>query len=435
MSLPWRANTVRPAQVPWNHTNVHALTLRPMKLETAGDLKGDRVTDSGFVKLFNGLRVDEASPSVCTEADRLIRHPVVLVRRKDAFSPFHAHEGLLAVWNTYLALDLDPCETGILLSDHIHDTPSIGNPFLELHRRLFAPVHGVERVSELGLRQTGTCYQRLIVSQDPSFCFDIPYGKKDKVKVACGRSPWLVGFSRFALHSFGIPYGARRERRLPHVTFPSRLTYKRAVGGHAGLFETMRTMENRMAFAKAIRRLCMNRGDESSGGAGASDGGRAAPEQAASSSDDVSDAPAGITLAGEGERRCTFSQSNFASMPVAEQVSLASHTDVMVGTHGSSFTFMIYMPPHGVILEVVTRTDWHHSNTASYLGLTHKQLTSLTLQHMAKSYVLDVDEAIRGVAAAVDQVTPHVRRGPVPHAAPAPLSPRSNPWPAVMQFD
>lgn len=465
----------RPA--PWKHTNVNMLTLRQMRLinRTHGGLiftgegpfREERLTDAGFVKLFNSVRVIEAPltpppaaaassasasaappPGICSAEDRIIHHPVVLVKRKDAYSPFHAHEGLLAVWTTFLALDLDPCDTGILLSDNLGDAVGM-SPYLELHRRAFAPVRGVERVAEVAARQKSTCYRRLILAIDPFFCFEIPYQRPDRVKGGCGRSPWMIGFSRYVLTSLGMPRGSRPERTLPHVTLPMRVTYKRAVGGHAGLFETMRVMENREAFAREITAHCAGEGGGGGGGRGGGGrgggrggGGRGGGGRVRGSGQGGDGGEGGGGRGGGGggggwgggvgraggEVRCTFTQADFATLPVERQVALASSTDVMVGTHGSSFTFMIYMPSHGVILEVATRTDYHHANTARYLGLAYRQIGDL-IDHHQKSYVLDIRSALRHVREAVVRVAPDVRRGPVPYAAPAPVSPRTNPWP------
>ena len=47
--------------------------------------------------------------------------------QSDAFTflllppPFHGHETLLALWSTYLARGLDPCDTGVLLSDYFDE--------------------------------------------------------------------------------------------------------------------------------------------------------------------------------------------------------------------------------------------------------------------------------------------------------------------------
>lgn len=407
VDVPWKRGAIRSTHLPWRQANVNMLSLRPMRLSNRtgngglyttgqGPFQEERLTDHGYTKLFNAMSVSETAGHVCSPDDRVVSHTVVMVRRKDAFSPFHAHEGLLAVWNTYLALDLDPCETGILISDHLHDSERMG-PFLEFHRRVFAPVHGVERVLEVSARQISTCYRRLIVAIDPAYCFEIPYLHEDRIKGNCGRSPWLIGFGRHVLASFGIPRGAHAERQIPHVTLPMRITYKREVGGHTGLLETMRVMENRVAFGGAIKRMC-----------GTDDSRKYSTNETSSA-------------------RCTASQKDFATLPMAKQIALASSTDVMVGTHGASFTFMIYMPPHGVIVEVETKTDRHFFNMARYLGLSHRRIGQ-RIDHHASSYVLDVREAVQSVAKAVDDVTPHVRRGPLPYAAPAAVSPRSIPW-------
>ena len=354
VDVPWKRGAIRSTHLPWRQANVNMLSLRPMRLSNRtgngglyttgqGPFQEERLTDHGYTKLFNAMSVSETAGHVCSPDDRVVSHTVVMVRRKDAFSPFHAHEGLLAVWNTYLALDLDPCETGILISDHLHDSERMG-PFLEFHRRVFAPVHGVERVLEVSARQISTCYRRLIVAIDPAYCFEIPYLHEDRIKGNCGRSPWLIGFGRHVLASFGIPRGAHAERQIPHVTLPMRITYKREVGGHTGLLETMRVMENRVAFGGAIKRMC-----------GTDDSRKYSTNETSSA-------------------RCTASQKDFATLPMAKQIALASSTDVMVGTHGASFTFMIYMPPHGVIVEVETKTDWHFFNMARYLGLSHRRI-------------------------------------------------------------
>ena len=95
--------------------------------------------------------------------------------------PFHGHETLLALWSTYLARGLDPCDTGVLLSDYFDDRSgsvssgaSSRSPMFELIARVFAPVRGVERVADVGARLCATCYRRLIVAIDPIDNFEIP---------------------------------------------------------------------------------------------------------------------------------------------------------------------------------------------------------------------------------------------------------------------
>ena len=101
--------------------------------------------------------------------------------------PFHGHETLLALWSTYLARGLDPCDTGVLLSDYFDEKnddrsgrrsvssgASSRSPMFELIARVFAPVRGVERVADVGARLCATCYRRLIVAIDPIDNFEIP---------------------------------------------------------------------------------------------------------------------------------------------------------------------------------------------------------------------------------------------------------------------
>ena len=85
---------------------------------------------------------------------------------------------------TYLARGLDPCDTGVLLSDYFDENDdrsgsvssgaSSRSPMFELIARVFAPVRGVERVADVGARLCATCYRRLIVAIDPIDNFEIP---------------------------------------------------------------------------------------------------------------------------------------------------------------------------------------------------------------------------------------------------------------------
>ena len=103
----------------------------------------------------------------CDADAKQVENKVVLVRRRDAFNPFHGHETILAVWSTYIALGLDPCDTGLLLTDHFDDKPNrIGGPILELLRRVFAPVYGVEKAIDVSSHPNPTCYKKLYIAID-----------------------------------------------------------------------------------------------------------------------------------------------------------------------------------------------------------------------------------------------------------------------------
>ena len=174
-NVPWKART----------GSVRLRSLEPvqMRRQDGGEMHPEdgRLTAEGYMALFNSIRVDEAAQYACDWDARLVDYPVVLIPRRDAYNPFHGHETLLALWSTYLARGLDPCDTGVLLSDYFDDRSgsvssgaSSRSPMFELIARVFAPVRGVERVADVGARLCATCYRRLIVAIDPIDNFEIP---------------------------------------------------------------------------------------------------------------------------------------------------------------------------------------------------------------------------------------------------------------------
>ena len=428
---------------PWDSSSgsVHFRSLKPLVMRQCDGCEmhpvDGRLTVLGFNSLYNSIRVNETAQHACAWDSRLIEHPVVLVLRRDAFNPFHGHETILSVWSTFLAFGLDPCSTGLLFTD-IWDDRAPRAPILELLRRIFAPVHGVERAMALSAAVNPTCYQRLLVSVDPRDNFDIPYYQADKIKgpsTTCGSSPWLQAYARFALAGLGLAPASQPSRLLPHVTLMARQPYRREA--HAGLFPTMRIMLNRRQFADGIAELCAS---ERTRTASTKHGGEAV----------------------DGERRrCTHSLGvDMAALSILEQVALASGTDVLVGTHGAPFAFMIYMPSHAHVLEVKTATDFHYSNLASYLGISYVPLASsgshpstlsfmkgkgavqggprlkrAGIQHKVASFSIDVPSSIESVDAAVKRASVSLSRAmrwsgsshePRPSA---PLWPRDVVWP------
>ena len=135
---------------------------------------GWQLSRFGYEEFFNSLHVNSTTDGpACAHADRKVSHPVLLVRRSDAFNPFHAHEMLFSVWSSFLALNLEPCDTSVLLSDLDDDSPAFG-PFLEFHRVAFAPVRGVEKMSTLTMMERATCYSRLITTVPDYAHFGVP---------------------------------------------------------------------------------------------------------------------------------------------------------------------------------------------------------------------------------------------------------------------
>ena len=370
-----------------------------------------RLTYEGYQKLYNSIRVNSTEGEGACDADaKQVENKVVLVRRRDAFNPFHGHETILAVWSTYIALGLDPCDTGLLLTDHFHDKPNrIGGPILELLRRVFAPVYGVEKAIDVSSHPNPTCYKKLYIAIDFIDNFDIPYTKEDRNKgpsTKCGASPWLVAYSKFALTSLGLGQGMRAWRRVPHVTLMARAPYLRE--SRDKTFATKRVMLNRADLAWRIAVLCEARKSSGTSSIG---------YNASSSSTSK-------------RRRCTHSlEADMAKLPIRSQISLASATDVLIGTHAAAFTFILYMPPHGVVLEVRTTTDHHYSNLASYLGLTYVGI-GRGMPHLQATFKVDVDLAMTVVENAVRRVTPLMAHARHQYPLP-PVSPRQVDWPAA----
>ena len=125
-----------------------------------------------------------------------------------------------------------------------------------------------------------------------------------------------------------------------------------------------------------------------------------------------------------------------AALPVHEQVGIASATDVLIGTHGAPFTWMIYMPSHAHVLEVRTSTDFHYKNMASYLGLKYVSLSAAGaefISHTTRRFTVDVPRVLAEIETAVNHTSGSVRQALQSGWArqahpPAPLWPRQVEW-------
>lgn len=396
--LPWEYQSVR-MPCTMNPPALGALTMeRGKELHphegTAKEMP-DTLTRMGFEELFNSVHINQTTTGpACGARDRLVDHPVVLVRRKDAFNPFHAHEMIFSVWSTFLALNLEPCETSILLSDLIDDSERFG-PFLDFHRIAFAPVRGVEKVSTLSMLPYPTCFTRVVTTILSEHHFGIPFNHRwplEKAPGSCGSSPYVIGFSNYVKASLGLyqPDVLPHSRQVAHVMLLHRQTYRREQ--HKQPFPTMREMANHLKLERELGNLCDGNHDV--------------------------------------EHRCTLSIHDMSKLPIATQIALASATDVLVGTHSAAMTYLLYMPPHGCLVEFATPTDFHYDNLAQYAGICHIRFVPLGLTHHVLSYVIDVDHALRHVTQALRRVTPHLRKGLTPPSLP-PTSPRNITWPQV----
>ena len=176
--------------------------------------KTGRLRPSEQEKLLSSLRVNSDASVTC---DSSTYPTMVAVRRLDPFNPFHAHEDFLALWTTFVALDLDPCECVILLTDVLPN-----GYYLDMWRTVFAPRHGIMRLRALTKLTPPPCLKKVVfaVEQRAHFEFRVTFDH-----YACSRSPWLVGFRRFVLSSFGL--GGPLRPRVPNILLLSRQRYMR----------------------------------------------------------------------------------------------------------------------------------------------------------------------------------------------------------------
>ena len=452
---------------PWKHADVRfgslneagqldALALRegargegcldPYRFE----LCNGTLTTRGREEAAHGVHVSERSARACAENAETVAHPVVLLRRFNTLNPFHSHEVFLALWSTYLARDLDPCDTELLISDDRGP-----GPFFGLLQRAFAPVRGARTVQ--GSRRRPLCIQRLIVPVDPVFHFEVPYRKKDPIKGAkCGPSPWLIGFTRYLRASFALPF---HVSPVPRITFVDRQLFS-----GSPRTSSYRMLKNRNAFVERLHAYCLHApsppGQLASDGLGSDERaaapgvGRAElPRHLRRSSGGRGSKGVGRQLGGQGlggqglgghgrastparyrlPSGCRVTVATFHDMPIAQQLELATNTDVLVGTHSAAFTFLLYLPPSAHVVEFATVTDWHYDNLASYAGIAKTRVTS-KLRHHDASYTIPLDAAMDRVmeaAAAVHAQQSKAARAATPTQEPPlpPLQPRHVPWP------
>ena len=102
--------------------------------------KTGRLRPSEQEKLLSSMRASSHGGA----CDSSTYPTMVAIRRLDPFNPFHAHEDFLALWTTFVALDLDPSGTAILLTDVLPN-----GYYLDMWRTVFAPQHGIKRLRAL----------------------------------------------------------------------------------------------------------------------------------------------------------------------------------------------------------------------------------------------------------------------------------------------
>ena len=397
----WGRNLIELSKVaPWRHAHVRAIgsgtSFGPFVLREGPDHHGCRdpnayelcngsLTARGNLEYSSSLHVDEDAHEACGDDADVISHPVVSFHRGNSFNPFHAHESFLALWTTYLARNLDPCDTGLLL----HDAEVEGHLY-DFLRRVFAPVHGISRLPAARVRPA--CFRRLVFAVQPRHNFEFPYGSRDRRRAPCGTSSWLIGFTRFVRASFGLAF---QPPKVPRVTFADRVP----IGSQRT--SRFRRMTNRDSFVRKLTSACETAWE----GAGRTN----------------------VTADAMHVPSCELAIANFAELPVARQLKLVTRTDVLVGTHAAAFVYLLYLPPRATIVEFASANDWHYDNLAQYMGI--KKVRFVQMTHF-KPYRLNVEQALHHVNAAVSAAWAALRAQTAHEDAPIPsLQPRGIAWP------
>lgn len=414
-SCQWRAGVLSAERsskyqvAPWTYsdatlpTRVMSLPFSQLELSRGwtpdrapSEPRSHKFSQLGVEQLFNSIHVNQSSKyPACDPADRVVSHPVLLVRRHDAFNPFHAHEMIFSVWSSFLALELEPCDTSILFSDMIDDDANFG-PFLEFYRAVFAPVHGVDKMATLAMMNQQTCYKRLITTVNHEEHFNIPYEFSVAMRRnlrGCSKSPYVMGMTNYVLHAFGLERDPTSSRRVPHVSLLRRQPYTRE--RHLSAFDTRRMMKNFPELELAVSTHCSRKRRD--------------------------------LLRG---RECTQMTVDMATLPIAGQLAMARATDVLIGTHSAALVYLIYLPAHACVVEFATKTDFHYDNLAFYTGIHHIRVMNRLLTHSVRSFYMDVQRAILGLQMALKYVSPFVSAGIAARVTPPP-TPRHIEWPQV----
>eukprot|EP01065_Artemidia_motanka_P048514 TRINITY_DN7826_c0_g1_i3.p2 TRINITY_DN7826_c0_g1~~TRINITY_DN7826_c0_g1_i3.p2 ORF type:complete len:343 (+),score=101.72 TRINITY_DN7826_c0_g1_i3:801-1829(+) len=318
-----------------------------------GALRGQCTVDNSFKppqyavayehlnRWLNSFTGGAAADLACKDTDNIIEEPTLAVWRVDFYNPYHSHEDFLAVWKTYVHLNLNPQKMGVLFVDFAPD-----GPYLDLWKRAFAPVHGVRRIDTLNAMKRPSCFRNVVFSIPALSGVGFNIGRNDRI---CHSSPILKGYRKFVLASFQI----EPVRRPPQV-----LVLARRIDP-PGRPRLLRRMTNRDQLVSRLRQVC----------------------------------------AGAG---CELKDVDFPSINIREQVRRASEADIMIGTHGAALTFCLFMPTHGTLIEYATGADFHYANMARYAGLSYVQLRGTS--HGSPSFIADVSATAAAVINAVPAV-------------------------------
>jgi len=254
-------------------------------------LRLDLFSREHFQDIFGSYRYCDKAASCAY--DEVIEHPVLFVTREgdESRNIFHSAADFLNAFETALVIGASRLDLEVVMLDNAPPAP-----FDHLWRRIFAPRHGVRRVRDFAARRV--LFRRAIFSP-PGYHSLFFVGVRGENPV-----PYRVGlldaFAGLVLRAHGIV--PRFEPTMGGGPLRATLVVRRP-------YETHKYMARRLANEEACLTALRSAGLEA---------------QAV----------------------------DFARHPIEEQIRIASETDILVGVHGAGLTHLLWMPPHGGLLEV-----------------------------------------------------------------------------------
>ena len=322
-------------------------------------LRLDLFSREHFRDIFGSYRCWEDAPRLAH--DEVVEHPVLFITREgeEARNIFHSTTDFLNAFEAALIVGASRLDLEVVLLDNARPAPYDG-----LWPRVFAPRHGVRRVGDFAGRRV--LFRQAIFSP-PGYHSLFFAGVRGENPVP-HRVGLLDAFAGLVLRANGID-----PVRKPVTGGPLRATLvvRRP-------YETHEYMARRLA----NKEVCL----------------------------------AALRSAGLGVQAV-----DFACLPVEEQIRIASETDILVGVHGAGLTHLLWMPPHGGLLEIDPKSGdaWRcFRHPARWTG---REVTVISEQErrIPGGTLVTVDPARLEAAARDLAQRVQARRDAALHAAPA----------------
>ena len=77
---------------------------------------------------------------------------------------------------------------------------------------------------------------------------------------------------------------------------------------------------------------------------------------------------------------------------IPDQITIFSHTGIVIGAHGAALTNQLWMRPHrGAVVEIFYGANYHYRNMAFELGHKHFRVQGLNTNTLKKTVVDAMD--------------------------------------------